>query len=83
MRRLANGVPPYRRGEIVNEDQLEPEVLSYREFRNRDVLRAWEQRWMRYERTLSIDTQEECVASGFGWIRSVVERLSGELSRNA
>jgi hypothetical protein len=25
-------------------DELEPEVLSYREFRNRETLRAWEQR---------------------------------------
>ena len=25
-------------------DELEPEVLSYREFKNRETLRAWEQR---------------------------------------
>ena len=26
------------------DDELEPEVLSYREFRNRETLRAWEER---------------------------------------
>lgn len=26
------------------DDELEPEILSYREFRNRETLRAWEQR---------------------------------------
>ena len=26
------------------DDELEPEVLSYREFRNRETLRAWQQR---------------------------------------
>jgi hypothetical protein len=26
------------------DDELEPEVLSYREFRNRETLRAWERR---------------------------------------
>ena len=26
------------------DDELEPEILSYREFRNREMLRAWQQR---------------------------------------
>ena len=26
------------------DDELEPEILSYREFRNRETLRAWQQR---------------------------------------
>jgi hypothetical protein len=26
------------------DDELEPEILSYREFINRETLRAWEQR---------------------------------------
>jgi hypothetical protein len=26
------------------KDELEPEILSYREFRNRQALRAWEER---------------------------------------
>jgi hypothetical protein len=30
-------------------DELEPEILSYREFRNRETLRAWEQRRRAFE----------------------------------
>jgi hypothetical protein len=26
------------------DEELEPEILSYREFRNRETLRAWERR---------------------------------------
>jgi hypothetical protein len=29
---------------VIMDDELEPEVLSYREFRNRETLRAWQQR---------------------------------------
>jgi hypothetical protein len=36
------------RKEYMN-DELEPEVLSYREFRNRETLLAWQRRWQRHE----------------------------------
>lgn len=31
------------------DDELEPEVLSYREFRNRETLLAWERRRRAFE----------------------------------
>jgi hypothetical protein len=31
------------------DDELEPEILSYREFRNRETLRAWQQRRRAFE----------------------------------
>ena len=31
------------------DDELEPEILSYREFRNREALRAWQQRRRAFE----------------------------------
>jgi len=33
-------------------DELEPEILSYREFRNRQTLLAWEQRRRTFESEL-------------------------------
>jgi hypothetical protein len=56
-----------------HEDTLEREVLTYRAFRDRRVLRAWEQRRRVYERTGGIQTEEEDrVVSALTWIRNMV-----------
>lgn len=33
----------------MDDEELEPEVLSYREFRNRETLLAWERRRQAYD----------------------------------
>lgn len=61
----------------MNDDEREPEVLSYRAFQDRQLLLAWEQRRRIYERAGMVQMlEEDRVASGFGWIRGIVGRLS-------
>jgi len=37
-------LPHWHAGASVMSDELEPEILSYREFKNRETLLAWQQR---------------------------------------
>jgi hypothetical protein len=34
----------------MDDEELEPEILTYQEFRNRQTLLAWQRRWLAYER---------------------------------
>lgn len=36
-------------GSLMDDDELEPEVLTYEEFKNRQTLLAWRQRWRAHE----------------------------------
>jgi hypothetical protein len=37
------------RESLMDDDDLEPEILTYREFRNRQTLLAWRRRWRAHE----------------------------------
>ena len=58
------------------DDALEPEILSYREFRNRETLRAWEQRRRAVEdkpgRSRDLITREEVRARRHGESRELI-----------
>jgi len=42
-------LPHWHAGASVMSDELEPEILSYREFKNRETLLAWQQRRRAFE----------------------------------
>jgi hypothetical protein len=46
-------------GMLVMDDDLEVEILSYREFRNRQTLKAWRQRQRIYERQQLTERRRE------------------------
>lgn len=68
----------------MNENELEPEVLSYRAFQDRELLLAWKQRRRSYELTGMVEAAEDSrVAPALGWIRDMVGRLSEGVARNS
>jgi hypothetical protein len=59
----------------MSEGDLEPEVLSYRAFRERQTLREWRQRQRADARTEADERIDIDVRPGRRWIRRLVEHI--------
>jgi hypothetical protein len=60
----------------VEDDELEPEVLTYSEFQRRCTLVAWQERRRLYESSQPTKN-ETFIGAGLWWLRQNASRLGG------
>jgi hypothetical protein len=64
------------------DPEPESEVLTYRAYRERQTLRAWERRRSAYEDSGSVVHFAGGARGALNWLRDKMERLSGEIARS-